>query len=251
MDYLTHLITINNPALNQKRIHYHANQLRKLFQSAHDKDTPLNYSWFKNDLAVLNQLSAIDDPKQYLPSLVKLLPRNKHFRNALRIDGKERKKTLEDVERIYTDVTEDIAPILEYTGLIGQRDYIRLQDYAIVSLLCGLWIPVFRIVDVSSLKIRNFNRVTDNYYDGNVIAFQKPFYEEFTAPLELKRALDALIRQTPYDYLFMTGDERLPIQRFNYILRTTFSVSVTELFKIQLDHFPFCENIPDFCDDEH
>lgn len=248
MDYLTQTILLNTPDMNPTMATYHSKQLQKLFTTAHDKDTPLNVAWFKNEIAVLNYLAETPEPKLYIPSLIKLFPRNKHFRNALRIDGKERKKTLEDVERIYTDVTEDIAPILEYAGLIGQRDYIRLQDYAIVSLLCGLWIPVFRVVDASSLKIRNFNRVTDNYYDGNVIAFQKPFYEEFTAPLELKRALDALIRQTPYDYLFMTGDERLPIQRFNYVIRNAFGIGIKELFKIQLDNFPFGV-IPDFCED--
>ena len=250
MEYLTETILFNNPSMPAARAHYHAKQLRKLFAAAHDKDTPLNTSWFKNDLAVWNQLSEVNDPKAFLPSLVKMFPRNTHFRNAMRIDGKERKKTFEDIECVYQDLSEDIAPILDYNGFIGQRDYIRLQDYAIVSLLCGIWIPIYRIMDVSSLKIRNFDRINDNFYDGNVVAFQKPTYQEIVAPPELRRALDALIRQTPNDYLFMTGEDRLPIQRFSYVIRSRFGVGLTELFKIRLDCFPFCDNIPDFCEDE-
>lgn len=230
------------------RAKYHTNQLRKLFYTAHDATQPLNTKWFKNDLAVLNQLSVLDTPNLYIPSLIRLFPKSRHYRNLSMIDGKERKKTFSDIETDLLTMTDDVAPLLHYTGYIGQTDYIRLQNYAICSLMSGIWIPVYRVIDISTIKIRNYNRVIDNYYDGNILAFQKPFYDEITLTPELKTAIDALSRHTPYDYLFMNGDERLPIQRFNYILRNTFSVCAKELLKIRLDTFPF-DVIPDFCDD--
>lgn len=248
MEYLTQTIRLNNPAMSATRTEYHATQLRKLFYTAHDASQPLNTHWFKNELAVLNQLSDLDSPKLYIPSLIRLFPKSRHYRNLMMIDGKERKKTFSDIETDLLAMTDDVAPLLHYNGYIGQTDYIRLQNHAIASLMSGIWIPVYRVIDISTIKIRNFNRVADNFYDGTTLAFQKPFYDEITVPDELKTAIDALARHTPYDYLFMNGDERLPIQRFNYILRNTFSVGAKELLKIRLDTFPF-DVIPDFCND--
>lgn len=248
MNHIIDKIRFNNPEMTIERTTYYANQLRKLFQSANDKSTPLNYDWFKNDLAVLNALADSKDPKQYLPSLIKLFPRNKHFRNAMMLDGKPRKKSFEDIERLYTDLTDEIAPIMHFDGLIGQSDYIRLQDYTIASLLSGVYIPIYRVIDIASLKIRNINRITDNFYDGTVIAFQKPVYDEMAVPDGLKLILDKLMQHTPYDYLFMNGNERLPIQRFNYVMTRCFGIGAREAFKTRLDYFPV-HVIPDFCDD--
>jgi hypothetical protein len=248
MEYLHNTIELNNPHLLPNRVRHHTNLLRRLFQSAHEKTTPLNTDWFKNEMAVILHLAELDNPKLYLPSLIALFPRNHNYRNAMMIDSKVRKKTVDEIEDAYSMMREDIAPIMEYSGLIGQRDYIRLQDYAICSLLCGLYIPIFRIREIASLKIRNYNRVVDNYYDGMVLGIQHPFFQEITVGEDLKLILDKLTAHTPVDFLFSIGDERLPIQRFNYILRNTFGIGVIELFKTRLDYFPFGV-IPDFCDD--
>ena len=248
MEHIITVLQLHNPSLSTTRLSHHAKILEKLFYLTQEKTVPLNYDWFKNEMAVWNAIVDVDNPKLYIASLVKLFPRNRNYRNAAKIDGRIRKKSFEEIERLLTDLNDDIAPLLTYDGFIGQRDYIRLQDFVIASLLSGVWIPVYRILDVASLKIRNYNRVTDNFYDGKIIAFQEPYYQEISVPPELMVALDALIRQTPYDFLFMAGEDRLPLQRFNYILRHNFGVGVTELFKIRLDQFPFGE-IPDFgCD---
>ena len=236
MDNLHNRITLNHPHMTSHRVRYHSTLLKKLFESAYSRGYPLDISWFEDEIGVLNHLADLENPKLYLPSLIALFPRNHNYRNAMMIDSKVRKKTVDEIEDAYSAMREDIAPIMEYSGLIGQRDYIRLQDYAICSLLCGLWIPIFRIREIASLKIRNYNRVVDNYYDGVVIGIQHPFFQEITIGEDLKLILDKLVEHTPYDYLFMDGEHRLPIHRFNYILRKVFGVGVTELLKCRLDN---------------
>jgi len=234
MDNLHNQITLNHPHIPLHRVRYHSTLLKKLFESAYSRGHPLDISWFEDEIGVLNHLADLENPKLYLPSLIILFPRNHNYRNAMMIDSKVRKKTVDEIEDAYSAMREDIAPIMEYSGLIGQRDYIRLQEYAICSLLCGLWIPIFRIREIASLKIRNYNRVVDNYYDGVVIGIQSPFFQEVTVGEDLKLILDKLVMNTPYDYLFSTGDKHLSINRFNYILRNTFEIGATELFKTLL-----------------
>ena len=152
------------------------------------------------------------------------------------IDGKERKRTFSDIITDLQSMKEDIAPLLEYRGYIGQTDYTRLQKYTICALMSGVWIPIPQVKQLLNIKIRNFNPSIDDFYDGTILAFQKPFYNAIQVPYELKQTIDTLLFHTPFDLLFMDNVETpLTIQRIYNIIHIAFRVSTKELFKIWIE----------------
>ena len=47
----------------------------------------------------------------------------------------------------------------------------QIQNYVLLSLLSGVFIPPRRSLDYCEFKIRNINKMNDNYMDANKLVF--------------------------------------------------------------------------------
>ena len=109
------------------------------------------------------------------------------------------------------------------------RDLQDLQDYIIMCLLSGIFIPPRRSLDYCNFKIKDVNKDTDNYLDKNELCFVSyktaKFYglQKLEIPKELKTILAKWIKINPSDYLlFDINNNKLTSVKLNQRLHKIF-----------------------------
>lgn len=109
------------------------------------------------------------------------------------------------------------------------RDLQDLQDYIILCLLSGIFIPPRRSLDYCNFKIKDVNKDTDNYLDKNELAFNSyktaKYYglQKLEIPKELKTILARWIKINPSDYLlFDINNNKLTSVKLNQRLHKIF-----------------------------
>lgn len=86
-------------------------------------------------------------------------------------------------------------------------DWGKIQEYIILSLLSGLYIPPRRALDYTAFKIKNIDKEHDNYFDKNKLYFNKyktsgkKGQQVVEVPKELSSILKKWISINPTDYL--------------------------------------------------
>jgi hypothetical protein len=133
--------------------------------------------------------------------------------------------------------------------------YQDLQNYIILCLLGGKYIPPRRLKDYTDFKIKNINKQTDNYIYGNKLYFNsyktaKTYGKQMVEiPKELKNILSKWIKKNPTDYLlFDTDYNQLNNVKLNQRLNKIFDkhISVNQLRKFYLtDKYGEMANIRD------
>lgn len=116
---------------------------------------------------------------------------------------------------------------------LTSNDLQIIQQYIILCLLGGIYIPPRRSKDYVDFKIRNINKDTDNYMDGNKLIFNSyktaKFYGSQTIeiPKELKAILTKWIKSNPTDYLLFDSKlEQLSNVKLNQRLNKLFDKKV-------------------------
>lgn len=116
--------------------------------------------------------------------------------------------TTDEIKAVF-DVVENDAKILFKKTNKTDADMVQIQDYIILSLLGGIFIPPRRSLDYCAMKIKNknINRDEDNYIDKNKFVFNKyktaKTYgkQELAIPQQLKNILNRWIAINDGDYL--------------------------------------------------
>ena len=86
-------------------------------------------------------------------------------------------------------------------------DFGKMQEYIILSLLSGLYIPPRRALDYTAFKIKNIDKEHDNYFDKNKLYFNKyktsgkKGQQVVEVPKELASILKKWISVNPTEYL--------------------------------------------------
>jgi len=86
-------------------------------------------------------------------------------------------------------------------------DFVKMQEYIILALLSGLYIPPRRALDYTAFKIKNIDKEHDNYFDKNKLVFNKyktsdkKGQQVVEVPKELASILKKWISVNPTDYL--------------------------------------------------
>lgn len=86
-------------------------------------------------------------------------------------------------------------------------DYAKIQEYIILSLLSGVFIPPRRALDYTAFKIKNVDKEKDNYFEKNKLYFNqyktsnKKGQQVVEVPKELASILKKWISVNPTDYL--------------------------------------------------
>ena len=114
--------------------------------------------------------------------------------------------TTDEIKAVF-DVVENDAKILFKKKNKTDADMVQIQDYIILSLLGGVFIPPRRSLDYCAMKIKNINRDEDNYIDKNKFVFNQyktaKTYgkQELAIPQQLKNILNRWIAINDGDYL--------------------------------------------------
>ena len=114
--------------------------------------------------------------------------------------------TTDEIKAVF-DVVENDAKILFKKTNKTDADMVQIQNYIILSLLGGVFIPPRRSLDYCAMKIKNINRDEDNYIDKNKFVFNRyktaKTYgkQELAIPQQLKNILNRWISINDGDYL--------------------------------------------------
>jgi len=159
--------------------------------------------------------------KTILSALV-VITDNKEYRELMLDDIKEYNK--EEAKQTKTDnqktnwvekeeLNEMIKPLRKTANLLYKKDkltpsdYQDIQNYIILVLYGGEYIPPRRSKDYVDFKIKNIDKNKDNYMDKNNFVFNsyktaKTYgKQEVKIPTELKKIINKWIKINPTEYL--------------------------------------------------
>jgi len=202
-----------------------------------DVETVINYLKnveFNKRKTVLSALYGITGKKEY---------RDLMLGDIEKYNEKEHKQEMNDNQQENWVSKNEITELLEiltktanhlYKKInLTSNDLQNIQQYIILCLLGGIYIPPRRSKDFVDFKIKNINKETDNYLDGNKLVFNSyktaKFYGSQTIeiPKELKSILTKWIKSNPTDYLlFDSKEEQLSNVKLNQRLNKLFDKKV-------------------------
>ena len=134
----------------------------------------------------------------------------------------------DEVKLIYNRLAKD-AKLLMKKEQPTMHDIQVIQNYIILSLLGGIYIPPRRSKDYVEFKIHDIDRSKDNYMTNNEFVFNnyktaKTYgQQKVTIPKELKNIITKWIKLNPTDYLlFDSNKNRLSNVKLNQRLNKLF-----------------------------
>ena len=234
----------NKPNLSQSSLKAYNSTLTTLHKKAFDND---NYSLdnFNNTGAINEYLR--DKPankRKAVYSALLALTNNEVFRERMLTDIDTYNAEIETqtktesqqnwaeeqtIQSVFSRLTDEAKKIHKKKDKT-MGDLQNLQNYVIVALLGGLYIPPRRSMDYVEFKIRNVNENEDNYLDRNKFVFNKyktaKVYgrQELEIPLQVKNILKKWISINPTDYLlFDTNMNKLTNVSLNQRLNKIFN----------------------------
>lgn len=111
-----------------------------------------------------------------------------------------------DVRAVYDDLKKNAELLYKKKGLTP-ADLQQIQNYIIVSVLGGIYIPPRRSKDFVDFKIKGVDATKDNFLDKNKMVFNsyktaKTYGQQVVdIPVQLKNILTKWIKINPTDYL--------------------------------------------------
>ena len=133
----------------------------------------------------------------------------------------------EEVKVIY-DMFKKNADLLYKKSSHTPSELQQIQNFVILALMSGVFIPPRRSLDYCEFKIKNIDKKIDNYLDKNTLVFNryktaKTYGQQSVSiPVQLKNILTKWSKLNPTDYLLIdTNGNKLNSvklnQRFNSI----------------------------------
>jgi len=163
---------------------------------------------------VLSALVILTDKKEYRDQMlndIQSYNEDQHTQeksekqNASWVDGSEIKQLIDTLGKEVNIIYKKL--------LFTMHDYQTIQNYIILCLLGGVYIPPRRSKDYCDFKIKNINKTTDNYLLKNKLVFNsyktaKTYgQQELIVPPELLKILRKWIKCNPTDYLLFDSNK--------------------------------------------
>lgn len=228
MDKIKENISTKRPTLSKSSVTTYASILKNLFKRVFgDGDVSLDM-FEEHDDKVLSFLKDVPPNKRktILSALV-VVTNKKSYRDLMLDDVKsynkeinlqEKSETQKEnwidgtgVKTIYDEIKKDAEAIYKkktYTP----SDLQQIQQYVILSLLGGMFIPPRRSKDYVDFKIKNIDKTKDNYLDKNKLVFNsyktaKTYGQQVVEiPPALKSILTKWIKTNPTEYLLFDSN---------------------------------------------
>lgn len=239
------------PSLNKQSISTYASILSNLHKNVYPDDK-FDINDFEYSEDMLNYLKQIPARKRKttLSALVVItdLPeyRNQMLEDIETYNNEEDKQvksikqrnswvTTQDIQTIY-DRLKEVATHVYKKKTMTDTDLQLIQNYIILSLLGGVFIPPRRSKDYVEFKIRNVNKDVDNYMTKTHFIFNnyktaKTYgQQQVEIPKPLKSIINKWLKINPTEYLlFDTNFNKLSnvkmTQRLNKLFNNNVSVN--------------------------
>ena len=216
-------ITEKRPNISKSSLKTYESIIRNLYKKVFD-DEEYNLEKFdKNTDKVLKYLKDLpaNKRKTILSALV-VITDNKDYRELMLDDIKEYNK--EEAKQQKTDTQKEnwvdsetldkMMKVLYHNAKLlynkenkNPTDYQEIQNYIILCLFGGYYIPPRRSLDYVNFKIRNIDKNKDNFINKNSLVFNsyktaKTYGQQVVEiPKELKSILNKWIKINPTEYL--------------------------------------------------
>lgn len=239
------------PNISQASVNTYNSILKNLYKNVF-KSTDIDLKKFENTAPIISYLKDLEPRKRktILASLV-VITDNKRYRDQMLKDieeyrADESKQVKSDkqneswvekseINDIFSDMTNNVN-ILYKKKTLTMPDLQDIQNYIILCVLSGIYIPPRRSKDYVDFKIRDIDREKDNYIDKKTMVFNsyktaKTYQrQELPIPPELLKILNKWIKVNPTDYLlFDSNGKKLSnvklTQRLNKIFGKKASVN--------------------------
>jgi hypothetical protein len=244
----THTSTKSKRPISEVSIKTYDSCLRNIYKRLWPEDTEFNADRFKEIDKVMEYLNTltVGSRKQKLCALIAIEPAEEYKKQIL-IDSAEHAKIIKKAEltekleeSAITD--EDVAKARENLKFVANLsfkkknfimpDMMNVQNWVLFNLFFAEGMVPRRSMDYYEMKVRNYNKETDNYYDAKTgeLVFNKyktSFAygtQKLNAPKQLKTLLKKWIAMIPdnVDYLlfnqfFQPLTSVSMCQRWNYI----------------------------------
>lgn len=170
------------------------------------------------------KLRMLEDANAYNATLREQQKTDKQRENW--VSGAEIQSTFKKLGKLAT-------PLLKQKDkTLTKKEYNDVLNYVLLALY--VLIPPRRSQDFAEMRIRNYDKEKDNYYDGKAFVFHKyktsSVYgkQEIKPPASLKRILTQWMRINPGDWLLMSPDgNKLSVSRMTLLLNKIFGKNVS------------------------
>ena len=222
MSDLKNYIQEKRPNISKTSVNTYNSILKSLYKKVFGPGE-IDIKKFDDTDKILDHLKTLEAPKRktILSALV-VITDAKEYREQMLDDIKEYNKEVakqeknktqeenwvnnDDLTTIYNDLNKT-ANILYKKPKLTPSDYQEIQNYIIMSLLGGFYIPPRRSKDYVNFKIKNIDKKEDNYIDKNKFIFNayktaKTYGQQsIDIPKQLKTILNKWIKVNPTEYL--------------------------------------------------
>lgn len=250
-DKIKELIIKNKPNISKSSISTYLSILKNLYINVF-KDDKFDLNNFDNTDKILNSLKDLEPNKRktILASLV-VITDNKKYREQMLKDIEEynaneskQKKSdkqtdswldMPEINQIYNDLEQVVKHLYKKKDL-NMTDLQEIQNYIIMCVLSGKFIPPRRSKDYVDFKIKDIDQEKDNYIEKKNMIFNsyktaKTYArQDLPIPSELLKILNKWIKVNPTEYLlFDSNGKKLTnvklTQRLNKIFGKKASVN--------------------------
>lgn len=222
----------NKPNISASTLKTYLSLLRSLYYREHEKGSQIDIRWFNKQDHIIKLLE--DKPaasrKTTFAALIAICDEDSvdKYKKALMSDAKtydtfiqtqqktdaqkDNWKSFDEVKEKYSAMESRVKHLLNSKTALDKKELLALQDFIILSLTSGVWIPPRRSMDWVAFKIRDINRESDNYLDKNTFHFNQyktaKFYNEQTVecPKGLKTILTKWMKLNPHEYLLFNNE---------------------------------------------
>jgi integrase len=248
---IKNLIVKNKPNISKSSVSTYLSILKNLYLNVF-KDDKFDLNNFDNSDKILNSLKDIEPNKRktVLAALV-VITDNKKYREQMLKDIeaynaneskqlKSEKQTdswldTSEIDQIYNDMEQVVKHLYKKKDL-NMTDLQEIQNYIIMCVLSGKFIPPRRSKDYVDFKIKDIDQEKDNYIEKKNMIFNsyktaKTYArQELPIPPELLKILNKWIKVNPTEYLLFdsTGKKLSNVkltQRLNKIFGKKASVN--------------------------
>jgi hypothetical protein len=233
--------------------------IRNLYKKVFNDEEYKLDKFDKENEKVLKYLKDLPSNKRktILSALV-VITNNKNYREVMlddikeynKVEAKQEKSESQKENWVDSETLDKMMKVLYHNAKLlykkenkNATDYQEIQNYIILCLLGGYYIPPRRSLDYSNFKIKNIDNKNDNYMTSKSLVFNtyktaKTYGEQrVDLPKELKLILNKWIKINPTDYLlFDSSYNQLSNVKLNQRLNKLFGkkVGVNQMRKTYL-----------------
>ena len=227
---LAEILKEKRPTLSNNSVKTYTSVLKSLHAKVFGSTTPLSLDNFQQTEKILDALSdkTPETRKTTLSALVVLTNNNK-YRQKMMEDIQEHIHNIEEQQKTQKQIENSIsqdeikaflkklkkkADILFQKSTHNNRDYQEIQDYLMLLLMSGQGgLPPRRSLDCTAFKVKNINKNSDNYMEGQEFVFntfktaKSAGQQRIKVPVKTRNLIKKWTLINPTDYLFFDSQQ--------------------------------------------